>query len=164
MKIPPISICSRREASLRLYAEPGKYEYVVSIGSPGDDLPEYYEEFEGQKARFEFDDVKNHPINIKAGYIPPTINDMKDIIEFLQIVDGPVLIHCAAGISRSSATALTLITMKMGEGYEQAAVHYLITLKDKSPDIFPNESMIQYADRLLGREGRLEAIYRHIFF
>lgn len=171
MNIPKISICSYIEAERRLVNEPENYEYVISLGSPGafgisaDPLPLGFDKFSGQKLRLEFDDVSYPtPGMLKAGYQPPSRDDAKKIIDFTAEVDGPILIHCAAGISRSSASALILIAQKFGKGKEHEALHYLVTLDDKDPDIFPNELLLYYADNIMDRHGELIMAYREVFF
>jgi len=167
IKIPKISITSAYEAEYRLLNEPEKYEYLLSIGAPvpSDPPPDGFEEFTGEKIRIEFDDV-SYPTQavLNAGYVPPTLDDAKKIIKFTKDIDHPILIHCAAGISRSSASALILIAQKFGPGKEDESIHYLITLEDKDPEIFPNELLVSHADYLLERDGDLIMAYKKVFF
>lgn len=81
---------------------------------------------------------------------------MRTIIDFVGSWDraAPILIHCYAGISRSTAT-----------GYITACVHNpkvdeaLIaqTLREVSPTATPNRRFIALADAALGRNGRMSA-------
>lgn len=74
---------------------------VLSIGEPGS-KPAWFDEVTVPKLRREFDDVTRYsPI-----YQMPTQEDVSVIVRFLnETKDVPILIHCAAGISRSSACA-----------------------------------------------------------
>jgi predicted protein tyrosine phosphatase len=84
--------------------------------------------------------------------------DAERLIAFLENWDraDPMLIHCWAGISRSTAaafTALCLFRPKADEG-ELAR-----ELRVASPSATPNRLIVSLADQVLGREGRMvEAI------
>jgi predicted protein tyrosine phosphatase len=87
----------------------------------------------------------------------PTEEDVGRIIRLagdLKTVGGKVLIHCGAGISRSSAAALIMYACWMGPGEEQEAMEKVFTLR---PTARPNRRMIELADKILGRDGRLIA-------
>lgn len=69
-----------------------------------------------------------------------------------------VLIHCHAGISRSTATAVILMVADQA-GYEAEAFANLRTIRPRS---WPNSRMLQFADRVLDRKGKLmEALRDH---
>lgn len=165
MDIPSISICSFFEAKNRLCNEPENYDFLLSIGSKQTNPPDGFNNFKGNKLRVEFDDVSDpSPSLLKMGLVPPQRQDIKEIINFCKEVNGPILIHCAAGISRSSASALILIALNMGYGYEKEAVQYLLNLKDKDPLVFPNELMVHYADNILGHKRNLVNAYNDQFY
>ena len=65
---------------------------------------------------------------------------------------GPMIVHCWAGISRSTAAALILACALDPARDEQAAAD---ALRAASPTATPNALMIALADDLLGRQGRL---------
>lgn len=77
---------------------------------------------------------------------------IKDLIDFLQTwsPEGSLLVHCYAGISRSTAVALIARTMK-SEGSELEAAQ---ALRAAAPHASPNQLIISLADRLLGLYGR----------
>ncbi len=70
----------------------------------------------------------------------------------------PLLVHCLAGVSRSSAAALTLLCMG-SPGQERDAAHLL---RERAPHVEPNQLMIEIADRLLGLDGVLVEAVREI--
>jgi predicted protein tyrosine phosphatase len=62
------------------------------------------------------------------------------------------LIHCWAGISRSTAAAYILLCDLHAAGHEHGLAQ---TLRFYAPHAQPNRLMIRHADFLLGREGRM---------
>jgi predicted protein tyrosine phosphatase len=93
-----------------------------------------------------------------AGYIAPGEQHVSRVIEFARAWggQGPMVIHCWAGISRSTAAALiTLYTLNPDVPEEIIAQH----MREASPTAYPNRLMIRLADDALGRRGRmLEAV------
>jgi predicted protein tyrosine phosphatase len=69
-----------------------------------------------------------------------------------------VLIHCYAGISRSTAAALTLC-VQHNLGRERDAARLL---RRRAPHAQPNRLMIGLADRMLGCQGRLTSAVQEI--
>ncbi|MGF1610095.1 MAG: tyrosine phosphatase family protein [Kiloniellales bacterium] len=67
--------------------------------------------------------------------------------------DTPLLVHCFAGISRSTAAALILLCLESERREAEAAE----LLARQAPHAQPNRRMIELADELLGRRGRLSA-------
>ena len=64
----------------------------------------------------------------------------------------PILIHCWAGISRSTAAAYILLCDLHAPGDEQRLAQ---TLRFYAPHAQPNRLMIRHADALLTRQGRM---------
>lgn len=62
-----------------------------------------------------------------------------------------LLVHCYAGVSRSTAAALILLALD-ADGREHEAAQLL---RRKAPHAIPNRRMIEVADERLGRAGRL---------
>lgn len=89
-----------------------------------------------------------------AGSIAPCATHIEDILRFSRSWDrrAPLLVHCWAGISRSTAAALILLSDMHRPGYEEQIAR---GLRARAPHAQPNRLMIQYADVLMGREGRL---------
>jgi predicted protein tyrosine phosphatase len=88
------------------------------------------------------------------GYTHPTEAHVAEILAFAQAWDrrAPLLIHCWAGISRSTAAAyMTACAL-----YPDRDEHDLArALRTASPTATPNALMIAHADSLLGRGGRM---------
>jgi predicted protein tyrosine phosphatase len=84
-----------------------------------------------------------------------TDEDVQRIIrlaERLRSHTGKILIHCEAGVSRSSATALIMYAYWLGPGREPEAMGRVLSQR---PVAIPNRRMVELADRILDRGGRL---------
>lgn len=72
---------------------------------------------------------------------------------------GGVLIHCAAGISRSTGIALGALALLHPEKKESELVADLLRIR---PIASPNILVVEHADAIAGRNGRLvEAVLSH---
>lgn len=79
----------------------------------------------------------------------------RDDVEAALAFDQPntrLLVHCHAGISRSSAIGLAILAARMEAGDEQLAVEELFRIR---PEAVPNLKIIRLADQILARDGRL---------
>ncbi len=88
------------------------------------------------------------------GYIPPGQSDVETLVEFIKGWDpaSPMLIHCWAGVSRSTAGAFITQCVLAPDADE---LELAKRLRTASPSATPNRLMVAYADALLGREGRM---------
>lgn len=88
------------------------------------------------------------------GHILPAAAHVQGLIDFVSgwpHDEGPILIHCVAGISRSMAAALiTLVIKAPGRELEAARL-----VREAAPHAYPNRRMIAVADELLGCGSRL---------
>ena len=85
------------------------------------------------------------------------VDSIRGLIDFLRAWTGSdsMLVHCHAGISRSSAIALTAHSMITGDPDESARC--LQTASASTGGVFPNAHICQIADSLLGFGGLLVA-------
>jgi predicted protein tyrosine phosphatase len=92
----------------------------------------------------------------RPGLVAPDSAVMQAIIDFgREAADRAMLIHCWAGISRSSAAAY-VIACDRNPGFERDIAG---ELRRRAPSVTPNRLMVSLADDLLGRGGRMaEAI------
>jgi predicted protein tyrosine phosphatase len=92
------------------------------------------------------------------GYVPPAEEHVTRLIGFVRNWDRsyPLVVHCFAGIIRSTAGAfVTACTVNPA----RSEVAIARELRRLSPTAFPNPRIVAIADRLLGRSGRMvEAI------
>lgn len=88
-----------------------------------------------------------------AGLIAPEREHLESLLEFSHRWQqtGPLVIHCYAGVSRSTAAAL-IVLCSYNEGRESDAA---LLLSERAPHAYPNRRMIELADSLLACGGRL---------
>jgi predicted protein tyrosine phosphatase len=88
-----------------------------------------------------------------AGLTAPTRDTMQAILDFGRTASPhhAMLVHCWAGISRSSAAAFA-IACDRNPGFEHDIAQ---ELRRRAPFVTPNRLMIQLADDLLQRDGRM---------
>jgi predicted protein tyrosine phosphatase len=157
---PRVHLCSKEAAEAALASERAAlFTHLVSIGEPGSDPPCGFEDFEGEKLRLEFDDVTEIGgwASIMAGYQPPRASDALALAVFYRrkVLAHPapfVLIHCAQGISRSSAATLALFFAHRNNATEAAEA--LLSLKSEDP-LSPNRLFVSLLDDELGAGGQL---------
>jgi predicted protein tyrosine phosphatase len=100
------------------------------------------------------DDI-SQPID---GYTEPADDHVMALLRFVRGWDraAPLVIHCYAGISRSTAGAFVSVCALNPHRDEGAVAKELRRL---SPSASPNIRIVAIADRVLGRNGRmLEAV------
>jgi predicted protein tyrosine phosphatase len=71
----------------------------------------------------------------------------------------PILIHCFAGISRSTATAFITACAQNPDADEEAIA---LALREASPTASPNRRFVAMADAELGRSGRMSRAIERI--
>ncbi|MFE9083896.1 tyrosine phosphatase family protein [Brevundimonas sp. NPDC003935] len=90
----------------------------------------------------------------REGLVPPTEADIAALLAFAEGWDGtrPLLIHCWAGVSRSTAAAYVIACARSEPGREQA---WAARLRVAGPTATPNPLIVALADRLLNRDGAM---------
>ena len=83
--------------------------------------------------------------------------DAEKLVGFFDAGTGrdPMLIHCWAGISRSTAAAFTALCMLKPSSRRRGELAW--ELRGLSPSATPNRLIVSHADALLGRDGRMVA-------
>jgi predicted protein tyrosine phosphatase len=94
------------------------------------------------------------------GYQAPTADDVARLLAFARAWDGmrPMLVHCWAGVSRSTAAAY-VVACARSDGSEMELAR---ALRHASPGATPNPLIVAHADALLGRSGRMVAAIAEI--
>ena len=90
----------------------------------------------------------------QGGLVMPDETHVNQLISFVRNWDqnSPMLIHCWAGISRSTAGVyIALCELNPGLGEETIA----LALRAASPTATPNERLVSLADDFMGRGGRM---------
>ena len=125
------------------------YRTLISIGDPGARYPTGYGRV-AQRLRLEMEDVA-HPAAAHA----PQLEHVRALIGFAPTVarlGGACLVHCEAGISRSTAAALIVLRTLLPGAAPAELVDWL---RERVPHAEPNRLMIRYADEVLGEVGGL---------
>ena len=98
-----------------------------------------------------------HDISTPAdGYVAPHSEHVENLIGFVRRWPraAPLVIHCYAGISRSTAAAFTAVCTLNPHRDERDIAK---ALRRASPTALPNARIVRLADDLLGRQGRMVA-------
>ena len=133
----------------------GGASHVISILDPGHPVPEAFGSFgEHEKIELRFDDI----IEEAPGLVAPQPEDIRRILELGRSLQAEppatrrLLVHCHAGISRSTA-AMSLVLAQALPGQPAGAILGLVHgLREKA---WPNLRMIEMGDAALGRGGTL---------
>jgi len=105
---------------------------------------------EANHMRISMDDITE----IAEGFTAPSTGNVEDALAFIRGWDrkAPLVIHCFAGISRSTATAfMGACALNPGRSENEIALR----MRNASPSASPNRLIVSLADNLLGREGRM---------
>jgi len=86
----------------------------------------------------------------------PATNHVMELLDFMQSWDkqAPILIHCFAGLSRSTAAAFISLCALNPRTPEEIIAR---ALRRSSDTAIPNKLFVALADRALRREGRMLA-------
>jgi predicted protein tyrosine phosphatase len=140
---------------------PSGVTHVLSILDPGWSEPTEFDLWERHdRLLLRFHDViEDQPL---GGMTPPNAEHLAAILQFGRKlpVDRPVrlLVHCHAGVSRSTASAVVLLAQREPARDPHDIVAEIC--RDR-PQAWPNLRIIEIGDELLGRRGGLvEAAHR----
>lgn len=141
-----IAPLSALEASIRDH----KPSHVVTLLSP-EHMIETPEGFAPERhLRLGVNDI----VDAWAGEAPPSEEHVRALLAFARgwTAEAPMLVHCWAGVSRSTAAAYTILCDRFGPGREHEIAQ---ALRARAPHADPNRLLIRIADELLGRDGRM---------
>jgi predicted protein tyrosine phosphatase len=98
-------------------------------------------------------------VTVMDGYVHPTESHVEKLIDFVTHWDRttPLVVHCYAGISRSTAGAfITACALNPRRNEEEIAR----AIRSFSPTAQPNIRLVSLADEILGRNGRMTQAIR----
>ena len=100
--------------------------------------------------RVQVDDITEH----MDGFVVPSETHIEQILSFVRSWDrgAPLVVHCYAGISRSTASAFAAACMLNPHRDEIAIARQI---RAASPIAQPNRLIVSLADKALGRDGRM---------
>jgi predicted protein tyrosine phosphatase len=150
-----IVVCSLRAAHEQVARN--QASHVISILSPESEFPQFDTVKGDQHLKLSFNDIAIST----AGLAAPQSHDLQRLLGFIRGWDQqyPMLIHCWAGVSRSTAAAYIatcLLKPKLDE--EELATE----LRLASPSATPNPMLIALADQALSRDGRMKRAIANI--
>ena len=147
-----LTICGIEE--LEAHAGRG-VTHVLSIVDPGTPEPPAFASYAGhRRVTLRFHDI----IEPDPDFTLPGRADVEAILAWGRELDaatpGHLLVHCHMGISRSTAAMTMLLAQAHPDEAEQSVADHVRAVR---PVAWPNLRMIELADALLGRGGRLTA-------
>lgn len=136
--------------------------HILSIGDPLESKP-FIKHFNPIPiiSRLEFHDIKQiYFQDSDSLYSPPNEKIIRKIIDFGLVLRSDLainkkvslLVHCHAGISRSTAAAYIILNILAGKGKEQKCLDFVREIR---PHLVPNYLMAKIADSLLDRNNEL---------
>lgn len=143
-----IIVTSLRDSHAQLAAH--RATRAISILSPDTPHPDFPALQQGQHLRLTFHDV----VADGGGLQGPQMRDAERLVKFISGWDqqAPLLIHCWAGISRSTAAAFAAMCL-LREKEDEADLAN--ELRNASPSATPNRLIVSQVDDILGRKGRM---------
>lgn len=134
--------------------------HVLSILDPDYPPPPAFGSFgEHRRLELRFHDV----IEDGEALIAPGLADVETILAFGRdllrepVTTAHLLVHCHAGISRSTAAMTLILAQARSDRSAREAMAEVVRIR---PRAWPNLRMIEYGDSLLGLEGSLIAAAR----
>jgi predicted protein tyrosine phosphatase len=150
-----IVVCSLRAAHEQVARN--KASHVISILSPDSEFPRFDSIEDNKHLKLSFNDITV----ATPGLAAPESHDMQKLLSFIRAWDQelPIVIHCWAGVSRSTAAAyIATCLLKPKHDEEELATE----LRFASPSATPNPMLIALADQALSREGRMKRAIANI--
>jgi predicted protein tyrosine phosphatase len=106
-------------------------------------------------------------IEVTPGWLAPSQGDVARLLEFGRELEQPaethLLVHCHAGVSRSTAAAALILAQAHPERPAGEALDAVARMR---PRAWPNLRILEFGDALLGRSGEIvaaaSAIYRRV--
>jgi predicted protein tyrosine phosphatase len=100
--------------------------------------------------KVQVDDITEH----MDGFLAPNDSHIEQVLNFVRGWDrsAPMVVHCYAGISRSTASAFAAVCMLNPHRDEISIARQI---RAASPIASPNRLMVSLADKALGRDGRM---------
>lgn len=137
-----------------------RVSHVLSILDPGTPDPESFLQYPAHhRTTLRFHDATEHG----PGIVLPERRDVEAILDFgrtlaaEEAAEAHILVHCHAGISRSTAALAALMADAEPDAPAEELIARLHAQREKA---WPNARMIAFADDLLGRRGTLSEAVR----
>ncbi len=124
--------------------------HLITLLDPHDEMPTPVEISGHRHLKLGMHDVASS----SPEHIAPDEMHVRELLAFAKDWqrDQPLLIHCWAGISRSTASAFAIACMLAEPGRERDIA---LLLRQRAAHAQPNTRIVAFADHLLGRNGRM---------
>jgi predicted protein tyrosine phosphatase len=105
---------------------------------------------EAHHLRVQMDDI----LEPTEGFVAPNETHIAQVLDFIRGWDrhAPLVVHCYAGISRSTASAFAAACLLNPDRDERDIAR---KIRAASPIAQPNRLLVTLADQALGRDGRM---------
>lgn len=152
-----VTICGIDELAFHC---PGNVTHILSILDPGWPEPEPLNTFDlTRRLKLRFHDI----IEVQPGGILPERWDVELLLAFARDLGASknthLLVHCHAGVSRSTAAATLILAQTWPDRPAEDALREVTRLR---PRAWPNLRILELGDEILGRGGEIvEAARMH---
>jgi len=149
-------VCGR--TSVKNYLDAPVTHFVTLI-DPGEKEPAQQPRLAKHRLQLVFSDLDDIEIHLPrfARYVAPEERDINELISFghklSDLDDWGLLANCEAGISRSTAAAITILT---ASGYDPDTAFSIV--QNVCPEMLPNRRILRIADGLLSTKGLLHGL------
>jgi predicted protein tyrosine phosphatase len=146
--MPAIYVCPKSQVPESV--ERLRPSHLITLLDPADEMPTP-EDFPGHRhLRLGMHDIAT----ARPEFTAPDEMHVRELIAFARTWERkqPILIHCWAGISRSTASAFAIACLFSAPGREQAIAQ---RLRESAPHAQPNPRIVAFADAILERDGRM---------
>jgi predicted protein tyrosine phosphatase len=143
-----IHVCSL--ADLHPTVEATGASHILTVMANVDQVQRPISVAEVNHLRVSMDDITEQ----MDGFVAPNDAHVERVLAFVRGWDrgAPLVVHCYAGISRSTASAFAAACMLNPHRDEVAIARQI---RAASPIAAPNRLIVALADKALGREGRM---------
>jgi predicted protein tyrosine phosphatase len=145
---PRFTVCGIDELALHQVAG---VTHVLSILDPDWPAPEALAVYEAsQRLQLRFHDI----IDPQPGWVAPERADVEQLLAFGGELprEGHLLVHCHAGVSRSTAAAALILAERHPEKSATMVLNGVLRLRPKA---WPNLRILEFGDDILGRDGEI---------
>lgn len=146
--MPAIHVCPKSKVAT--LSERLRPSHLITLLDPHDDMPTPDVVPGHRHLRLGMHDI----VRDAPEHVSPDEMHVRDLLAFVRDwqQDQPLLVHCWAGISRSTASAFAIACMLAKPGDELAIARLL---RERAPHAQPNARIVALADHLLDRNGRM---------
>jgi predicted protein tyrosine phosphatase len=143
-----IHVCSL--AALAQTVKTSGASHVLTVMANVDRVRRPHSILEANHLKVSMDDI-NEPVD---GFVAPNDDHIMQVLTFIRSWDrkAPLVVHCYAGISRSTASAFTA-ACALNPHRDEISIARQI--RAASPIAQPNRLIVALADNALGRGGRM---------